>query len=390
MLTGLSQPPAPSESDPLDLEFQRLDAVPAHEVRKAPWHARLGLSWSSESPPVVLLLLIGMALGPHALSLLSARALAAIDPTLPVALAVLGVQLGLTLPLQRVARQPALLKAASVESLVAALPVILGTLFLSSLDSTTSGPIGWTLVLALGVSAAVSAGLPSDAPGASTSISDFRQLDALLPIVVGGFLLACIGEGVVRGTGLATQGILLSFVIALATWLLLVKASSETEQRVFVGSALLLLGGLADYLSLSAALVGLVAGLLWRLAGGGTVEAVRQSVGYVQHPLLVLMLVTAGARTDVAPSTVALIAAYPVLRTAGKLAGAWLGRRIVSPSPGEGLGIALVAPGIFGIAFALNAVRVLGPASDQLLTIVVLGSIASQLLAVGAPRRRNA
>ena len=101
------------------------------------------------------------------------------------------------------------------------------------------------------------------------------------------------------------------------------------------------------------------------------------------------MLVTAGARTDVAPYTITAIAAYPVLRTAGKLAGAWLARRLVKPPPGEGLGIALVAPGLFGIAFALNAVRVIGPASDQLLTIVVLGSIASQVLAVGAPRRQT-
>ena len=150
MLTGLSQPPAPSESDPLDLDFQRLDSVRAQRIRRAPWHARLGLSWSSESPPVVLLLLIGMALGPHALALLTPAALAAIDPTLPVALAVLGVQLGLTLPLQRAAQQPGLVRAAALESLVAAFPVIVGTLFLASLDSTTAGLVGKVTEVAFG------------------------------------------------------------------------------------------------------------------------------------------------------------------------------------------------------------------------------------------------
>ena len=60
---------------------------------------------------------------------------------------------------------------------------------------------------------------------------------------------------------------------------------------------MLLVGGLADYLSLSALTSGLVAGLFWQRAGGPAAESLRRDLGYLQHPLVVLLLVTAGART---------------------------------------------------------------------------------------------
>ena len=47
----------------------------------------------------------------------------------------------------------------------------------------------------------------------------------------------------------------------------LTRASSETEERVFAVSALLLVGGVAAALSLSALFGGLVAGVFWRYAG---------------------------------------------------------------------------------------------------------------------------
>jgi hypothetical protein len=391
MLTPLTPHVARSSGDPLDIALHDESLIEAPGNRPTPWHVRLGVGWASGSPPVVLLLLIGMALGPQALSVLTPAALSAIDPALPVALATLGVQLALTLPVPRTASVRPLLTSAFLESLLAAIPVTLGALLLLAPDPLSPRVTDWVIALTLGVCAAMSAPLPSDSSGATASTGDVRQLDVLFSIVIGGVLLAGVREGSLGpGVMLAVQETLLAVVVGLATWLLLGKTSSETEQRVFVASALLLLGGLADYLSLSALLGGLVAGALWRLVGGQTLEAIRQGVGYVQHPLVVLMLVTAGARTEVTASALGLIAAYPVLRITGKLAGAWIAHRIVKPSIGEDRGFALVAPGVFGIAFALNTVRATGVPSEYLLAVVVIGSMVSQLVAFRAlrgPRR---
>jgi hypothetical protein len=215
---------------------------------------------------------------------------------------------------------------------------------------------------------------------------DVRQLDVLLPAVAGGIMLAWAREGSVGAALMLTgKAVLLALIVGLAAWLLLGKSSSETEQRIFGASALLLLGGLADHLSLSALLSGLVAGVLWRLMGGSTAVALRRGIAYVQHPLLVLMLVVAGARTDVTFSALAVIVAYPAVRTAGKLAGAWCARRLSTPPLHEDLGMTLVAPGVFGIAFALNAVRAVGRL-DPLLEVVVVGSIVSQFIAFRGAR----
>ena len=56
---------------------------------------RLLLGWSATSVPIAPLLLVGVFLGPHGLAVLSESALAAVDPAMSVALAVLGILVGL-------------------------------------------------------------------------------------------------------------------------------------------------------------------------------------------------------------------------------------------------------------------------------------------------------
>ena len=52
--------------------------------------------WSATSAPVALLLAAGIACGPQGMNLLSPAALALLDPVVPVALAALGVLVGLS------------------------------------------------------------------------------------------------------------------------------------------------------------------------------------------------------------------------------------------------------------------------------------------------------
>jgi hypothetical protein len=376
--------PASDHTAPPGGEVQDRNAgALAHPVptasRREPWHVRYGVGWSSDTPPVILLVLIGLALGPQALAVLTAPVLQSIDPALPVALAALGAHLALNLPVSSSTEDRRLMTAAGIEAVITGAAVTLGVLFLVGGNDPDSFH-AWLLALAAGVCAATSSALPSDRSSeVQTRAVRARNLDVVFAVIAGGLLLAWSREGFVASAVLlAIQAVLIALVIAVAGWLLLGKVTSETEQRILSAAALLLVGGLADYLSLSAILSGLVAGTFWRLAGGPARESLRRDISYVLHPLLVLMLVVAGARTDLGLASLALLAAYPVLRAAGKLLGGFLARRLTGPVLEDRFGSVLIHPGLFGIAFAMSTIRSAGPQTDSLLVVVVIGTVATQ------------
>ena len=122
-------------------------------------------------------------------------------------------------------------------------------------------------------------------------------------------------------------------------WLLFERAESGAERAVFLLGALALAGGAAAALRVSPLAVGLVAGLFWTVAPGRADRIVQDDLAKVQHPLVVLLLVTAGALW--APSVVGLwlLAPYLLFRLAGKVAGAWVSARIVDVSAGGSRGV---------------------------------------------------
>jgi hypothetical protein len=339
----------------------------------------LGLSWGAL--PGLLLLLLGVALGPEGVGLLSAGVLSVIDPAMPVALVALGVLIGLSFNPRRTG-DARLLAAASAESALTTAVVAAGTLAVAPAWNAADGLPYWFLALALGVCAASSSAASSrnrhDAHSLSARIGD---LDDLLPIVLSGVALAFFREpSPAAGLLLLAQGCGVALVIVLAGWLLLAKSSSESEQRVFTIALLLLLGGAADYLSLSALLSGLIAGLFLEWIGGSARDYVRRDVLHVQHPLLVLVLLVAGARIEFPPTWIVLGIAYLFLRTAGKLWGGSVARRIAGADTPRDLGLALLAPGVLGIAFALNVLRAVGPEAAPVLAIVAFGAIGSDII----------
>ena len=172
------------------------------------------------------------------------------------------------------------------------------------------------LASGLGLCAATSLAVPSGNP-TEPRASDRRvvELGVLAPIVFGGLLLGVALQGAtLAAITLVGQAAVIAVLLAGSAWLLLARASSDTEQRVFAIAAMLLVGGAADYLSLSALLSGLMAGAFWRLAGGPAEASLRRDARYVQHSLLVLVLVVAGARTDFTLTSVAVAAMYVFLR----------------------------------------------------------------------------
>jgi hypothetical protein len=236
----------------------------------------------------------------------------------------------------------------------------------------------------------MSASLPdADVERSRPPGTQLRDFDVVLPAIVGAVALASLGDrSPLSALGLVSQAAALAVVVAGAAWLLLADSPPGTEQRVFTVAAVLLLGGIADYLSISALVVGLAAGLFWGTTGGVAREYVERDLNHLRQPLVVLVLLTAGARMILSPALAAVALAYFVLRLAGKLAGAWIARRTPGLPLPEDLGATLVPPGVFGVAFAVNAAPMLGEGADRILAAAVLGTIASQL-AAGLARPRE-
>src|SRR6185436_11308127 len=94
----------------------------------------------------------------------------------------------------------------------------------------------------------------------------------------------------------AVAPVVLGLVVGVIGWLLFDRAESGAERVVFVLGTLALAGGAAAYLGVSPLAAGLVAGLFWATTRGRADRIVTNDVQRVQHPLIVLLLLTAGAR----------------------------------------------------------------------------------------------
>jgi hypothetical protein len=346
------------------------------------------LTWSSTSAPVALLLLIGVALGPRGINLLSDAVLSTLDPVVPVALAALGVLVGLTMGDRRTDTRR-LLVAAALDAVTTMSVVAAGLAILTIFVKPSGMPAYGTLTWAAAISGACSLTLPTGhvlepRPAATRLI----ELAVVVPLLSGGLALAAVRAGSLRGAAaLTVEASIVTVAMAAAAWLLLARVLSETEERVIAVSALLLVGGVAAALSLSALFGGLVAGVFWRYAGRHPRETISRDVLFVQHPLLVLVLLVAGARVEFTLVSVEFGVVYLALRIAGQFAGGLLARRAGGANMPDDLSRRLLSPGVFGVGFALNAASLIGYDGRLLLTAVVIGTIGSDFVAVALSPR---
>jgi len=343
---------------------------------------RQALRWPATTVPVAPVLLLGMALGPRALNLLPPMALTALDPVVPVALAALGALVGLEGASRRTDDRR-LLAGASIDTGVTLLVVGGGLAVLTLVALAGAIPGVWPITIAAGICAAMSLAVSSDPQfGPRTPSERVVELGVLPATAAGMLLMAWLRTGTVTGTALViVQATLVTLALAAAGWLLLSRTATESEERIFGISALLLVGGTAAALSLSALFTGLVAGVCWRYVGGHACDTLTRDILLAQQPLLVLVLLVAGARADLSGPALTLGAAYFVLRTVGKQAGAHLAGLVLDPAAARDLPQALLPPGLFGVAFALNLATAVGGAFHLLLGAVVTGTVAAALLA---------
>ena len=177
--------------------------------------------------------------------------------------------------------------------------------------------------------------------------------------------------------------IVLGIAVGTAGWLLFERAHSQAERNVFIAGTVALIGGTSSFLSLSPLLAGLMAGLLWVWLPGQADRVVRSDLQRVQHPLIVVLLLVAGASCEFSREAVWLAGPLVLFRLTGKLMGGWLAMRVQGLVTASELGLHLIAPGLLGIAVALHLLQaVRTPGMTAVLTAVVAATLASEALAL--------
>jgi hypothetical protein len=378
--------------DPLD---RRLGAPPPSPLV---WllsllRTRSALGLAPSLTPAVMFLPLGVLLGPRALNQLSTRLIERLDIAVTIALAVLGVMVGIALG-REIRSAVRLFLAASLESLTTILAVTVATAYFMRATQMPVAAPALARAVALGLSASASSATSADpdseaAAAVATRVADLDDVLPVLVTIAAGIALA--GETGRSAWAVGFGAMLCGLAVGAIGWLLFERAESAAERVVFVVGTLALAGGAASYLHASPLAVGLIAGFIWTVAPGRADRIVQEDLRKAQHPLVVLLLVVAGAIA--APSTAALwlLAPYLLFRLSGKVAGAWLSAPLVDVSAAD-LGAFLMSPGVLALAFALNFRQMLpGGDADTLVSTVAVGTAAFELFALAiVPHWRRA
>jgi hypothetical protein len=367
--------------DPLDARLGNAAGAPPSTRWRRLHRAALGLS--ATRVPLFLMVAAGALLGPQGAAVLSPSALDALQPLVPVALAGLGVLLGVGIDL-RSWRDVRLLDAGSLEATMTMLAI-------AGLYIVGAGSSGAELPVALAGVLIATCGAPSTSHPASDSQSAagmralrLIDLDDVVPVIVAAVaVIVGAGHASVPDTAiLLLKGAGVAAALALAGRLLVAETESDGERRVFVIAVLLLVAGAAEYLRVPSLFAGLVAGLVWGTTDRA--ERLTSHVRYLQHTILVTLLVIAGARVVPSASALWLAGLFVLARTTGKLVGGWSASAAFNREIPRGAALRGLSPGLVGIALALTIERSFpgNSAGGLLLAAVVIGSVVSDLLAL--------
>ena len=379
--------------DPLD---RRIGAPPLTALQwlRSILFTRSALGLAPSLTPAMVFLPLGAILGPRGLQWFTPQVLARLDTAVTIALAVLGVMVGVALA-RGMREHSRLLAAASLESAVTVAAVAGATAyFVAQTGIEVGAPLG-AIALAFGICASASSATSSspDSEAAAAVGTRVADLDDVLPIVLTTVAVPLMLTESAPGQGiwiLIGATVAIGLTVGAIGWLLFDRAESSAERVVFVLGAMALAGGAAAYLRVSPLAVGLIAGMVWVMAPGLADRVVTEDLGRVQHPLVVLLLLTAGALWAPSVTVLWLLAPYILFRLAGKCVGAWATARFLEVRAGD-LAAFLMPPGVLAVAFALNVRQIL-PAEDgqTLISVVAVGTAAFELFALAVvPRWRR-
>lgn len=345
---------------------------------------RSALGLAPSLTPAVIFLPLGLLLGPQVLGWITPRLLDRLGLAVTIALAVLGALVGMALG-REIRTALRLFFAATMESAVTtAMVTAAAAYFINATGVPLDAPLlGFALALGLCASASSATSAHPDSEPAAAVATRVADLDDVLPILLAvaafAVLAAPTGSSVVVMT-LAPP--LIGLAIGVIGWLVFERAESGPERVLFVLGTLALAGGAAEYMHVSPLAVGLIAGVTWTLVPGRVDRVVENDLRRVQHPLVVLLLVTAGASATFSVAAIWLLPPYLLFRLAGKVSGAWLSAPFVEVRSSD-LAAFLMPPGVLAVAFALNFSQMMPAASGQmLLSTVAIGTAAFELFAL--------
>lgn len=346
--------------------------------RRAAFGLRPGIA------PAVVLVPAGFLLGPQMLNVLNLEVLAHMQVGVSLGLALLGIFIGRALA--REASKVRLIAAGNLES--AATIVIVGfTLwFLITRSQVPVAAHAAIVALCLAITAAASSSHTADPRSdaiarVATRVADF---DDLLIIATGAVLLVVIRSsyGPVSPVLLAAP-IGIGTAVAIAGLLLFEHSDEESERTLMVLGTVALLGGASAYLMTSSLAAGLVAGVIWTLVPGRADEILTADAQKLQHPLVALLLVTAGAFFVPSSAVLWLLAPYVLFRLVGKMVGAVIASLLLRDVRAFDLAAYLIPPGVIGVGFSLTFMLALPSEAGRIVvSVAAAGTVVSELLAV--------
>lgn len=348
-------------------------------------------------------LLVGFLLGGAVLDLLDSATLDGLYPFVGMGLSWIGMLFGVQWEFRRLSHIPGrVFGVALVQSLitivVVAVPFLL--IFHNLYARETELLVIGAVTLAAAASGTASSGLtlfsrntPAPARPLMRLLTNVSNIDDLVGLTAFG-LISCLAVlhagastytwiGVSVGLGL-TVGLL---VVALTAYRL-----KDDEMLLVVMGAITFSGGLALYLSLSPLLVNLIAGVIVaNLARGRARAGIRTVLLRGEHSIYIIFLILVGAGWRIESVwLLALVPVYVLVRTLGKTLGGFVSVRLFLPGSRalSGLGLGLLSHGGMAVAIVVNLHQIhRSEVTDAVISVVLLGIIASELIAPASTRR---
>lgn len=308
---------------------------------------------------VVMLLLAGAALGPQALGVVSTRLVSFLDPVTTMAVAIVGAATGLRVETAR--------EAMAWRSVAARARVLLTLLIV--IATTSVARVYWLDHERLTSLTTIFVGICA----AFSNDSEKSMIERGVMLLFAAYVVAAfwhssaaqIAFHVLSVVGLATS-------VAWAGSLLVRQTDSDREQHVFIVGSLLLVGGIAAYVSLSALMTGFIAGVVWTVIDTTARIRTTRVVDYLEHPAVAMLLLIAGAELTFSFDVLILSAVYVICRVAIAII---VGRPMVAS--------------VFAVVMAVDVAHawVRSDSAILLLGVVVIGTIVTNGLALVAPGR---
>jgi hypothetical protein len=375
------------------LDTRELGGADALDAPRPPrtygrFYVRAALGLRPTIAPSLLFIPLGALLGPSGAGLIPRVVVTYLAPVVSASVVVLGIFIGLAVGRRGAARRVVLaagLEAALTMSVVSASVAFLLLTWGLVLDLSTA-----VVALALGIVASVSSAPAAPADDTTRLAASIADFDDVLPVFAGALLLVFVHPlGIGTALTLGAWSVIFAAIIAFSADLLF-RSATPGERGAFLAGAIALIAGGAAYVGGSLLLAGFVAGLVWSRLHRNITQ-IGQTFARLQHPMMVAMLLIAGAAIE--PSQLVLWLTVPIVlfRLTGKLLGASAANRVVPSGATVNLSAALVAPGVIGVAFALQLAQVTGSAGAAIASAAAIATVVNELIgAFVAPGPRAA